>query len=98
MQANNVMLGDVRFDTMTFQIFDYSKITSIDLKDNISEIIAKLDISANVWNKNMKVATVTPDMKLKKNLEEYNEEINTSSWIAKTFDNITDALNWCVEK
>lgn len=98
MEANNVMFRDIRFDTMQFQIFDYSKITSIDLTDNVSDIIANLDAVANVWNKNMKVATVTSDLTLKKCIEEYNEKINTTSWIAKTFDNITDALTWCVEK
>ncbi len=48
MQANGLIYGNIKFDRMKFQIFDYSQIKSIDLTYDIAEIIAKLDIAATV--------------------------------------------------
>jgi hypothetical protein len=97
MEANNLIFGDMRFDTMRFQLFDYSKIEGIDLEDDVSEIISKLDLAANVWNNRVKVATVTPDKRLKELISVYNKRMEVSTWQAKTFDTIEEALTWCTE-
>lgn len=97
MQANGLIYGNIKFDRMKFQIFDYSQIKSIDLTYDIAEIIAKLDIAATVWNKKVKVATVTSDKNIRKLIESYNKKMESSFWAAKTFNKIDDAKQWCIE-
>jgi len=95
MEANNVIFGDLRFDKMEYQIFDYSKIEGIDLKDDVSEIISRLDLASIIWNNRVKVATVTQDSYLRDLISVYNKKMKSSKWQAKTFDTIEDALKWC---
>lgn len=95
MEANDVIIGDLRFDRMEYQIFDYSKIESIDLEDNVPEIISRLDLAANIWNSKIKVATITQDAHLKYLISIYNETMKASKWQAKTFETIEEALQWC---
>lgn len=97
MNANGIMYGDRRFDELKYQIFDYSMITSINLNNNVPEIISKLDTAAIVWNHHVKVATVTKDDYLREKIDLYNKYLESTSWIPKTFDNIHDAIQWCKE-
>jgi hypothetical protein len=93
--ANNVIFGDIRFDKMEYQIFDYSNIEGIDLEEDVSEIISRLDMAANVWNSRVKVATITQDAYIRDLISVYNEKMQSSKWQAKTFDTVEDALKWC---
>lgn len=96
-EANNIIFGDIRFDQMKYQIFDYSQINSVDLKVDIAEVISRLDLAAKVWNNKVKVATVTPDPDLKKLIANYNEKMADSPWLTKTFDTLEEAMQWCTE-
>jgi len=97
MEANNVIVGDIRFNNMKYQIFDYSHIKSIDLEKDVAKIISSLDLAANVWNNKVKVATVTSDTHLKEMILMYNRNMEKSSWVTETFDNIEDAIVWCTK-
>lgn len=97
-EANGIICGDPRFEEMKYQIFDYSKINSIDLDHDVALIISNLDSAAAVWNHSVKVATVTMDADLKEKIEEYNKLMESSSWVTKTFTNKQEAIQWCTEE
>ncbi len=97
-KANDLILKDVRFDQMEYQIFDYSKVLENILEDNVVEVISRLDIAATVWNQGVKVATVSANPQMRKMLELYNEKMKKTSWLTKSFDCKEDAIKWCAEK
>lgn len=97
-EANGIMYGDSRFENMKYQIFDYSKINSIDLNHDVARIIFNLDSAATVWNHSVKVATVTVNADFKESIEEYNKQMESSSWITKTFETMQEAIQWCTEE
>jgi len=97
MEVDDLIYGDVRFDTMKFQIFDYSKISKLEINEIESEVIGTLDKTASVWNKRLKVAVVS-DNKIINNLtDKYKKALHGSLWKVKNFTSKEEALIWCNE-
>ncbi len=93
--ANNIIIGDSRFDKMKYQLFDYSNIESLDVDNDFSKIIAALDSRASIWNNSVKVAIVTTDDDFRDMIIEYDKHMNSTAWKTKTFENKDEALKWC---
>jgi len=94
-QVNNKLYGDSRFDNMTFQIVDFTKVNTFNLTSNEVKIVSTLDRSASRWNKSIKVACITTNDYIKKMFLEYNKGMQDSNWLFMIFENIKDAKKWC---
>lgn len=95
MEANDRIIGDRRFDSMVYQVFDFTHSDHVEFPDGYAKIIARLDSSSSTWNRNVRVATVSPDSKVRDRIEEYNAMMKTSPWKTKTFKAFDEALAWC---
>ena len=97
-EANNLIYGDSRFDTMKYQISDCSKIEKVEFTEEEIKIITTLEKSSSIWNNKMKMAVVTSDtVCLNFILDPYIEGMKDTNWKFKTFKNSIEAEKWCSE-
>ena len=97
-EVNNLIYGDSRFDTMKYQIVDFSKIEKAEFTEEEIKIITTLEKSSTIWNNKMKMAVVTSDtVCLNFILDPYIEGMKDTNWKFKTFKNSIEAEKWCSE-
>jgi len=97
-EANSLIYGDSRFDTMKYQIVDCSKIEKAEFTEDEIKIITTLEKSSSIWNNKIKMAVVTSDtVCLDFMLDPYFEGMKNTNWEFKTFKNIIEAEKWCTE-
>ena len=96
--ANNYLISNARFESITYQIFDFLdiddfKVTSFDIS-----IIATIDKSQTEFKKEMKIAILTRDETVKEITKEYDQQMIGSGWITKRFEDVNAAREWTKEK
>ena len=97
-EVNNLIYGDSRFDTMKYQLADFSKIEKAEFTEDEIRIISTLEKSSAIWNNNMKSAIVTsPNVNLSFITEPYFEIMKNTNWEFKIFENRIEAEKWCTE-
>jgi len=97
-EANNLIYGDSRFDTMKYQIADFSKIAKAEYTEDEIKIIATLEKSSAIWNNNVKEAIVTSDtVCISHIIAPYLEAMKETNWKIKIFKNSVEAEKWCCE-
>ena len=97
-EVNNLIYGDSRFDTMKYQIADFSKIEKAEFTEEEIKIITTLEKSSTIWNNKMKMAVVTSNtVCLNFILDPYIEGMQDTNWEFKTFKNSIEAEKWCSE-
>lgn len=96
--ANNLLIGDIRFDKMKYQIWDFRKVNEVLMDEGTLEVVKALDKSSMVWNSNLKVALVAEEDYHKEILETFISMLDSLSWPTKLFDNMDNALKWCKEQ
>ncbi len=98
-ECNAIIYGDYRFDSMTYQLVDLTKITNINMSENAKtqdlENIVVLEKSATRWNNNVKVAFVTSDEFVKSLISEYAISLQETGWKCEHFETLEAAKNWC---
>jgi hypothetical protein len=92
--ANNYVISNANFESISFQIFDFLdkedfKITSYDIN-----IIGAMDKSQSDFNKEMKVAIVTQDDYVKEITSEYIDIMKDSHWKIQIFSDYDSAIKW----
>ncbi len=97
MEVDDLIYGDIRFDTMKFQIFDYTKIDNLAMNETESEVIGTLDKTASVWNKRLKVAVISNSETINNLTDKYKKALLGSLWKVKSFTSKEEALIWCNE-
>ncbi|QGY43330.1 hypothetical protein GM418_06550 [Maribellus comscasis] len=98
MSVNDLIYGDSRFDSMNYQIFDYSKVEKMAMNEIDSEVIGTLDKTASMWNRKLKVAVVSNNDFIDKLTQTYKKTISDTAWEVRSFPSIDDALQWCEEE
>ena len=97
-EVNNLIYGDSRFDTMKYQIADFSKIEKAEFTEDEIKIITTLEKSSTIWNNNIKLAIVTsPNVCLNFIIDPYFETMKSTNWEFKIFKNSIEAEKWCSE-
>ncbi|WP_299528808.1 hypothetical protein [uncultured Lutibacter sp.] len=97
-EVNNLIYGDSRFDSMKYQIADFSKIEKVEFTDEEIKIISTLEKSSAIWNNNMKSAIITSEsVCLSFITEPYFEMMKSTNWEFKIFKNRIEAEKWCSE-
>ena len=96
--ANGEIYGDARFDTMDFLIFDFQEVEKFNITKEEISIISKLDKGSSRWNKNLKLAFIVSDNN--KNFKDltlyYINLMNDNDWKILIFNNLEEALDWCL--
>lgn len=95
--ANTIIIGDSRFDDLEFEIFDFCNVEKFNLTEKDILMIAALDKSSSIWNKEIKGALVFADKTVYKLAKKYIELMKDTDWTIKIFYNIDDAIKWCSE-
>jgi hypothetical protein len=95
-EVNNLIYGDSRFDSMKYQIADFSKIEKFEFTEDEIKIISTLEKTSTVWNNSVKVAVIDSDtISLSAIIDPYIETMKTTNWEIKVFNNLDEAMNWC---
>ncbi len=93
-EANSLLFGDSRFDTATFQLWDFTDIILFDLQGKPPLILSTLDKQAMQWNPKMKVAVISNNDSLSRFANQYGEQIEGTAWEYRHFNSLKDALKW----
>jgi hypothetical protein len=94
-EADNMLYGDPRFDTMKYSLFDFFKVEKFDVSKREAEEIAALDRASTVWNNKIKVAIIARDPYIVELITVYKNNMAGTKWIIKGFENLSDAIGWC---
>jgi hypothetical protein len=94
-EADNLLYGDPRFDTMKYTLFDLFKVEKFDVSKREVEEIASLDSASGVWNNHIKVAIVAIDPYIVELITVYKNNMAGTKWIIRGFENLRDAIGWC---
>lgn len=95
-EVNGLIYGDSRFDSMQFQIADFTNVNTINVTSEEIRIISTLELKASVWNKFVKVAHVTSVDQLKELVHVYEDKMKDSNWEFGLFDTFEEAKKWCI--
>lgn len=94
-RMNDLMYGDVRFETITYQIADYTHVTKNLITPLDAKVVGTLDRTSSVWNsRKMKLAIVTRDEKFIPIVEIYYREFEGTEWEGRIFPTLEEAYSW----
>jgi hypothetical protein len=95
METNDEMYGDVRFETITYQISDYTEATNIQITPKDAKIIGTLDKTSSRWtSRKMKIVVVTKDEKFVPIVLTYFREFEGTTWECRIFETLEMAYEW----
>jgi hypothetical protein len=95
MMINNIMYGDVRFETITYQISDYSDVTNNLITPTDAKVIGTLDRTSSRWtSKRMKNVVVSKDEKFIPIVRTYFREFEGTEWKCRIFETLEMAYEW----
>lgn len=96
--ANNYVISNKNFETISYQIFDFNNIDEFNITKEDIIIIGTMDKSQTDFKKDMKVAIVTQDDYVRKITTDYDQIMSDSSWDTKIFSDVDSARKWASEK
>jgi hypothetical protein len=96
MQSNYRFYNDARSDTVQYQILDCSEMDCFDVHDDTIESIAAFDYASSHYLKNIKVALVSSNDKIKSMFQQYIAITRklSSTWTIRIFDDLVSARRW----
>lgn len=96
LRANNLIVNDPRFDTMEFQVFDFSSVEKFSITERDAEILAVLDKTSAHWNRKINVALIGNiiNPEVIRLAEKYMDVMSNSGWPVKLFANMGEARKW----
>lgn len=95
MAMNDIIYGDVRFDSITYQIADYTDVTRNLITGPEAKVVGSLDKASAQWNtKKMKLAVVTNDMQFIPIVNLYFQQLEGTGWEGKIFEDLASAYSW----
>jgi predicted RNA-binding protein len=97
LSVDNHIYGNSKFDKMKYQIFDYSRVTEVELSEADVKMISILDKSSTIWNNHVRVAIITDNVKILGLAEIYRAILIDTKWLVEIFTNFDEALAWCTE-
>ena len=95
--ANGMIYADKRFDSMKYQIADFTEADTVRMSHCEVVLVSHLDKTATTWNPSVKVACISPDEKTDRLIEKYITIMEPTSWKCKLFHNFQEAEKWCQE-
>ncbi|HVT03068.1 MAG TPA: hypothetical protein VHL58_06780 [Thermoanaerobaculia bacterium] len=96
--SNQEIYGDERFDEMTYQIVDLTRVERFDVTQDDMEVMASNDKAAALSNPFVKVAIAARDETIKQLSSYYEAHSSESPWKQQIFDTLSDAQAWAILK
>ena len=96
-EANDHIIGDERFDTMEYQIADFTEVTNVSMQEDDVKLMSVFDRSATYWNKRIRVAFIGKEDYLINLFMVYIQMMRNTEWECNVFENFGDAEKWCKE-
>ncbi|GEM_PF-1052117 len=95
MKMNGIMYGDRRYESITYQIADYTEVTTNLVTAANAKVIGTLDRTSSVWSSNrMKNVVVTTDEKFIPIVNTYFKEFEKTEWECRIFETLDKAYEW----
>ena len=95
MEINNSMYGDIRYESITYQIADYTDVTTYLITPSEAKVIGTLDRTSSVWSSKMKKnVVVTTDEKFILIVKTYFKELEGNGWECRIFESLDKAYEW----
>jgi hypothetical protein len=92
--ANNYLLSNADFDSLDYQVIDFSDVEDFKATSYDMGIIGSMNNSQTLFNKKMKVAFITSDIYIKEQIKEYNKYMIKTDWEIQIFKNLQEAKKW----
>jgi len=92
--ANNYLLSNADFDSLDYQVFDFSKVKDFKVTTYDMSIIGSMNSSQSVFNKKINIAFVTSNNYIKEQIEEYKLYMKKTDWEIQIFSNLKEAKKW----
>lgn len=92
--ANNYLLSNADFDSLDYQVVDFSDVEDFKVTSYDMGIIGSMNNSQTLFNKKMKVAFITSDIYIKEQIKEYNKYMIKTDWEIQIFKNLQEAKKW----
>lgn len=100
-KCNELIYGDYRFDSMIYQLVDFTKITDFNMSEKFEpsefQQLIVLEKSATRWNNDVKVAIVSTNDFINSLMEEYANSLKDTGWKCGIFECVQSAKKWCLE-
>lgn len=94
LECNMSMYGNSNFDDIRLQIFDMSDVAKITFTQDNVKLVAACDRAASKINPRVKCALVSTDQVVLELSKIYQDEVLDSPWEAKSFNILSEALEW----
>jgi len=92
--ANNYLLSNADFDSLDYQIFDFSDVEDFKATTYDMSIIGTMNNAQTIFNKKIKVAFITSDHYILEQINEYKSYMHKTDWEIQTFTNLKEAKKW----
>ena len=93
-QISERLNADSRYDSLRYQIWDFTKVNEINIKAGDVEKIAAFDRASTLTNPNIKLAAVSTDETIQTLTSLYQAIMMDSPWETKIFLSLDEAQNW----
>ena len=94
LRSNQEIYGDTRFDDLTYQIVDLTRVERFEVTRDDMALIAASDKAAARSNPNIRVAVAACDDVPRQLSLFYESAIAGSPWQQRVFDTVTEARSW----
>jgi len=94
LRSNQEIYGSARFDDMTFQVVDLTRVERFDVTPDDMTVVAASDRAAALTNPNVRVAVAASDETVRRLSGLYAEVSKGSPWEQMVFDTVGEAQAW----
>ncbi|MGC9375219.1 MAG: hypothetical protein ACP5DQ_09285 [Bacteroidales bacterium] len=94
MDANNYLLSNADFDSLNYQIFDFSEVEDFKVTPYDMSLIGTMNSAQTIFNKKIKVAFITSDPYTLEQINEYKSYMHKTDWELQSFTNLKEAKKW----
>ena len=93
--TNDLLLGDMRFATISYQIADYTDATDIQITPFDAKIRGALDKTSTYWNlSKMRNIVITIDENFIRIVKTYFKVFEGTNWECRIFETLELAYDW----
>ena len=97
MEANGLIYGNKRYDTIHFQKSILLEADLSLLKTKNVKVIGELDKKSSIWNKDLTVVHIATDPFSLELISSWENTMKDSGWVFRTFKDLKSADSW-IEK
>lgn len=97
LRSNHEIYGDSRFDEISYQIVDLTRVDAFAVTEDDMLVMAASDRAAALSNSRIRVAVAAKDANVKRLSGVYESASIRSPWVQRIFESVEDARQWVEE-